>query len=44
MNDVDIELFQSVLGDRVLTDPALVEPYNVDWMRIVRLVGGAKLL
>ncbi|XP_003384734.1 PREDICTED: D-2-hydroxyglutarate dehydrogenase, mitochondrial-like [Amphimedon queenslandica] len=36
VNDVDIELFQSVLGDRVLTDPALVEPYNVDWMRIMR--------
>ena len=44
MDESDIQLFQSLLEDRVLTDPALVEPYNVDWMGILRLVGGVRLL
>lgn len=36
VTQLDIEEFQSILEGRLLTDTSEVEPYNVDWLRIVR--------
>ncbi|KAJ8875194.1 hypothetical protein PR048_023089 [Dryococelus australis] len=37
LSDSHIQFFESILGrERVLTDTADVEPYNVDWLKMVR--------
>ena len=36
MTQCDIDEFNTILDGRVLTDPSDVEPYNIDWLRIVR--------
>ncbi|XP_063242747.1 D-2-hydroxyglutarate dehydrogenase, mitochondrial-like isoform X2 [Bacillus rossius redtenbacheri] len=41
--DRHLQFFESILGrERVLTDPDDVEPYNVDWLRMVR--GASKVV
>lgn len=37
VTELDIQEFKNILGDRIITDPTSVEPYNVDWLSIVRL-------
>ena len=37
VNELDIQEFKNIIGDRIITDPAIIETYNVDWLNIVRL-------
>ncbi len=40
VSELDLQEFTSILGSEgVITDPHDVEPYNVDWLRIVRYNG-----
>lgn len=36
VTDLDLQEFQSVLGDRVITNPTELESYNTDWLRNLR--------
>lgn len=33
VTDSDVAAFRSIVGNNMITDPADVEPYNIDWMR-----------
>ena len=37
VTELDVQEFKNIIGDRIITDPAIVEAYNVDWLNIVRL-------
>ena len=33
VTDGDLDAFRSIVGNHMLTDPADMESYNIDWMR-----------
>ena len=39
VNELDMQEFRKIVGHRMITDPSETEPYNIDWLRIVRYVG-----
>ena len=39
VNELDLQEFRKIVGHRMITDPSETEPYNIDWLRIVRYVG-----
>ncbi len=40
VSELDLQEFTSILGSEgLITDPHDVEPYNVDWLKIVRYNG-----
>lgn len=37
VEELDLQEFRSVLGERVVTDPTELESYNTDWLGNLRL-------